>query len=246
MSNERVAVFIDLPNITYSFENEYNAELDPQLLVDKAKRYGAVAVIKAFADFTEPGMKRMHPRLKAAGIDIEWCPASVRADGTRKDYVDFTMLEHIYQTHIDDPDVDTYILMTGDGHFSGVAGKFRNRLDKRVVVCAVPGTISGQLIESASRHDELIVEVEEPNVNIGDLIRHISWGEENLAVTTFNGIRTSFRDRTNVDPQRALSDLVDEGLLVQETTELDGQEVRETRLNREHPRVKKILSELRM
>jgi len=239
--SRRIAVFIDLPNITYSFENKYHIELDPQLLVDKAKKYGTVALIKAFADFKERRMEQMYQRLKATGIDAEWCPADIR-DGTRKDYVDFTMLEHIYQSYIDDPNIDVYVFMTGDGHFGGVAAKFRNRLDKRVVVCGVPGTVSGQLVESASELDEIIADVETPEVDIEDLIRHIDWGEKNRPPTTFSGIRVSYRDRTSIDTQHLLSQMVDEGLLVQRIIEINGQELRETKLNREHPTVEKILA----
>ena len=36
----------------------------------------------------------------------------------KKDFTDFIMLDRIYQTAYTKKDIDTYIIFTGDGHFS--------------------------------------------------------------------------------------------------------------------------------
>jgi hypothetical protein len=99
-------------------------------------------------------------------------------------------------------------------------------------------------MESASMLNEIVVDTKAPEVDLEDLIRHIDWGEENRPPTTFSGIRTSYRDRTSIDPQYILSQMVEEGLLIQQIIELNGQEIRETRLNRDHPTVNKILAKI--
>ena len=55
MSDE-VAVFIDLENLRYGLLNQYGIEPDFNKIVEKARAYGRLTMMRAYADFSE------HPR----------------------------------------------------------------------------------------------------------------------------------------------------------------------------------------
>lgn len=73
----------------------------------------------------------------------------------KKDMTDFIMLDYIYQTAADRPEIDTYILFTGDGHFHSVAKYLIQKLRKKVVVYGVSGSVSKSLKSAASEVREL-------------------------------------------------------------------------------------------
>lgn len=78
----------------------------------------------------------------------------------KKDFTDFIMLDRIYQTAYSNKEIDTYIIFTGDGHFSSVVLFLKNICAKKVVVYGVKNAFSNQLKIAAStfreiEHDEL-------------------------------------------------------------------------------------------
>lgn len=73
----------------------------------------------------------------------------------KKDFTDFIMLDKIYQTAYADKDIDTYIIFTGDGHFTSVVLFLKNVCRKHVLVYGVKGAFSGQLMTAASAVREI-------------------------------------------------------------------------------------------
>lgn len=69
----------------------------------------------------------------------------------KKDFTDFIMLDKIYQTAYSDKDIDTYIIFTGDSHFTSVVLFLKNVCRKKVVVYGVKNAFSGQLMTAASK-----------------------------------------------------------------------------------------------
>lgn len=65
--------------------------------------------------------------------------------------VDLNMLMDIIETVFDRPNINTYVLMTGDRDFTRICARLKHRLNKRVIVCGVPGTVSRDLISAAER-----------------------------------------------------------------------------------------------
>jgi uncharacterized LabA/DUF88 family protein len=63
--------------------------------------------------------------------------------------VDLNMLMDIIETVFDRPNISTFILMTGDRDFTRISARLKLRLNKRVVVVGIPGTVSRDLISSA-------------------------------------------------------------------------------------------------
>ena len=67
--SQEVAMFIDFENLRYGLLNNYGEEPNVSSLVDKAKKYGRPAVMKAYADFSEHP-KALETQLHLAGIEV--------------------------------------------------------------------------------------------------------------------------------------------------------------------------------
>jgi len=65
--------------------------------------------------------------------------------------VDLNMLMDIIETVFDRPSINTFILMTGDRDFTRISARLKLRLNKRVIVVGVPGTVSRDLISAAEQ-----------------------------------------------------------------------------------------------
>jgi uncharacterized LabA/DUF88 family protein len=65
--------------------------------------------------------------------------------------VDLNMLMDIIETVFDRPNINTFVLMTGDRDFTRISARLKLRLNKRVIVCGVPGTVSRDLISAAEQ-----------------------------------------------------------------------------------------------
>ena len=159
-----VAVFIDFENIRYSLRNIYGGEPDISALMDRARKYGNIAVAVAYADFSEhPGWIRR--QMDIAGITARDVPLrKVTRDGTErvKSSADIHMVMDVMETVLDRPNINTYLLMSGDSDFIRLVSWLRNRFGKTVVIAGVPGATSQDLVTAAGGKEERI-EVSPPS-----------------------------------------------------------------------------------
>ena len=184
--------------------------------------------------------------------------------------VDLNMLMDIIETVFDRPSINTFILMTGDRDFTRICARLKLRLNKRVIVVGVPGTVSRDLISAAEQFIPLgfgsgplhngyqggapaafqpaqgPVEPDEAGfIQFLDYIdRHWSWrtvgGVANFIGDPFNP-KNRFRGRLTRESARDLLRIcIDEGILIV-TTDMTGSE--NLRLNRNHPSVEAVLNE---
>lgn len=70
--------------------------------------------------------------------------------------VDLNMLMDIIETVFDRPTISTFVLMTGDKDFTRISARLKLRLNKNVIVVGIPGTVSRDLISSASQFVPLV------------------------------------------------------------------------------------------
>lgn len=257
-----VALFIDFENVRYGLLNTYGQEPDPHDLMGKARAYGRVVVAAAYADFTEhPSYYRR--TLEVAGILPRDIPK--RRSGSHKSSADMVMLMDIVDCLLDRPSVETYILMTGDSDFIRVVTRARHRFGKNVVIAAVPGTVSGDLVASADTEDPLVVEgatirttaantdhsplPEGTTYEEAQLIRLIDYLDQNRPYLTLNFIHSyavspTGRLRLTDDmASRLLDRFIEDQILICFEKELgDGRVVTNLYMNREHIICQQVLN----
>ncbi len=134
----------------------------------------------------------------------------------KKDFTDFIMLDHIYQSAYNDNSIDTYIIFTGDGHFSSVVLFLKNVCKKNVVVYGVKNCFSGQLKQAASDWYEVPDEQ-------GELLPYKQMVLSNLyalesevkgAKISFGKTVSTVSEKYNADPvmiKKALESLIKDG-----------------------------------
>ncbi|HUY75888.1 MAG TPA: NYN domain-containing protein [Ktedonobacterales bacterium] len=65
--------------------------------------------------------------------------------------VDLNMLMDIIEAVFDRPSVNTFVLMSGDRDFTRICARLKLRMNKRVIVVGIPGTVSRDLISAADQ-----------------------------------------------------------------------------------------------
>jgi uncharacterized LabA/DUF88 family protein len=254
---QEVALFIDFDNVRYGYLNTYGCEPEPLELMETARTYGRVVTAAAYADFTEHSTQ-FRRSLEIAGILPRDIPK--RHTGSPKSSATMVMLMDIIDCLLDRPNVQFYVLMTGNSDFIRVVTRARHRFAKTVIVAGVPGTVSQDLIESADDMVPLVGQRVVPHVEAmrsaastiqlpegvnqvaARLIQLIDYLERNRPYLTFNFIHSYAVNPTGrlrlgaVEATELLDRLVEEGLLIPYEKRLDdGRVVVNVRLNYSHP-----------
>ena len=155
---KEVAVFVDFENIRYSTINSFGREPDPITWRDKALEYGLMSVARAYADFDQHPLQA-RTRLDVAGFESHHYPAKRTTDSHGREKFasrsDLNLVVDIINTALVRPDIEIFLLFTGDKDFIRLVTTLRNRLGRRVVICGVPGSISPDLVAAAGEEDML-------------------------------------------------------------------------------------------
>ncbi len=106
-----------------------------------------------FADFSNNTLAREINRIREVSSNI--VQTANASQNHKKDFTDFIMLDHIYQRAMSADGIDTFIIFSGDGHFSSVVSFLKNVCKKDVGVCGVRDAFSHQLKNCSSWTVEL-------------------------------------------------------------------------------------------
>jgi predicted RNA-binding protein with RPS1 domain/uncharacterized LabA/DUF88 family protein len=144
---KEVALFIDYENIRHGTLTAYGVEPRASLLIEAARKYGLVHIARAYADFEEFAPEVLRD-LQVAGITAVNVQ-SQEVNDRKKSGADMDMLIDIVETMLDRAAIPTLLLMTGDRDFLRTVTMARNRFGKEVIISAVPGTVSYDLISAS-------------------------------------------------------------------------------------------------
>jgi uncharacterized LabA/DUF88 family protein len=149
---EDLAVFIDWENIYISTVSEYNAKPNVSAILEKTREYGRIVSATAYADWTDGDFRDAPPTLYSNGISPRYISARYFPGGKsskrRTNSIDVMLAVECSDFLHNHPQVDTYVLVTGDGDFIPLVSLLRSR-GKKVVVIGVSEATSYHLIESA-------------------------------------------------------------------------------------------------
>lgn len=266
--NGEVALFVDFENVRYGLKNTFGLEPEPQKLMEKARKYGRVAVANAYADFTEhPEFYRR--KLEVAGVSPRDIPRR-SPDVAHKSSSDMAMLLDIIDCLLDRPTVNTLILMTGDSDFIRAVTRARYRFNKKVVIAGVPGCVSNDLIAAADVTDPIFEEGWIPIVDAanssgkntldsetaipnlkqaeGRLLKLVEYLDRTRPYLTFRFVKThALAPNNQVELTPLQVDLIltgfkERGILVEELSDMDGRTLRLLHFRRDHADVQAILN----
>jgi uncharacterized LabA/DUF88 family protein len=149
---EDLAVFIDWENIYISTVSEYNSKPNVSAILEKAREYGRIVSATAYADWTDGDFRDAPPTLYSNGISPRYISARYfpggRSQKRRTNSIDVMLAVECADFLHNHPQVNTYVLVTGDGDFIPLVSLLRSR-GKTVVVLGVSEATSYHLIESA-------------------------------------------------------------------------------------------------
>jgi len=247
-----VAAFVDFENIRYSTINSFGQEPNPISWRDKALSYGLMAVARAYADFDQhPPNMRM--KLDVAGFEAQHYPAKRTSDAQGREKIqsraDLNFVVDVINTALTRPDIETFLLFTGDKDFIRLVTTLRNRLGKKVVICGVPGSVSPDLVAAAGAEDPLqiaqSVDVDKQVVRAIDA--YVQQLHSGFVPTQSHMSRTLWRflDRTVLPSEHIEAKVMEflrKGILTKrQTVNGQGQELVTTELNPAHPLVQDAL-----
>jgi uncharacterized LabA/DUF88 family protein len=149
---EDLAVFIDWENIYISTVTEYKSKPNVSAILEKSREYGRIVSATAYADWTDGDFRNAPPTLYSNGISPRYISARYfpggRSHKRRTNSIDVMLAVECSDFLHNHPQVDTYVLVTGDGDFIPLVSLLRSQ-GKVVVVIGVSEATSYHLIESA-------------------------------------------------------------------------------------------------
>jgi uncharacterized LabA/DUF88 family protein len=251
---KELAVFVDFENIRYSTINSFGREPDPLVWRDKALKYGLMSVARAYADFDQHP-PQMRTRLDVAGFELHHYPVKRTSDSSGREKIasrsDLNLVVDIINTALVRPDIDTFMLFTGDKDFIRLVTTLRNRLGKRVIICGVPGSVSPDLVIAAGEEDPLeMAQSADIDIAVIQAINtYIQQLHEGFVPTQSHMSRTLWRflDRTLLPSEhieaKVMEFLRKNVLTKRQTINGQGQELVTTELNLDHPLVTRALGD---
>ncbi len=250
-SKPEVGLVIDLENIATSLWQLNGQQPVAADLMAHARQYGLVSFARVYADFAQERFHQMERAFRNANVEPFSCPSKTRAETTQST-VDMNMVIDLYETAQDRPNIEVFVLMSGDSDFVRVVGRLRHRFGKRVVIAGVPGSVSRDLVDAAGEEDPLdgrtlaMDEAQEAAV-VRAIDRYETSRYEDV-LPTFRGLAEYLKHPTNrrhIDTsivEGKLNDFETRGIVVRPMEGTREQPVRTIRLDRANPLVAQALA----
>lgn len=144
----KIAVFADVQNIYYTVRQAYGRQLDYRKLWARIGEKGDIVSATAYAiDRGDEKQQQFQNALRQIGFVVKLKPFIQRSDGSAKGDWDVGITIDIMEAA---PNVDTVVLLSGDGDFALLLEKIKNDYDVRAEVYGVPALTADSLIQSAS------------------------------------------------------------------------------------------------
>ena len=159
----RVAVFIDFENLVCGAGKGLPGQSEPipakALTLLCRGFYGNASIRKAYADWANSGFGRYQPALADNGVDL----IQIAHHGVAgKNAADIRMAVDAMEVLITHPDVDVFILVTGDSDYSPLVHRLRE-FGKHVVGVGTQANASQRLVSVCSEYKfwgTIVAEVE--------------------------------------------------------------------------------------
>jgi uncharacterized LabA/DUF88 family protein len=147
---KRIAVFVDVQNIYYTTRQAYGRQFDYRKLWRRISAEGEIISATAYAiDRGDEKQLQFQNALKHIGFSVRLKPYIQRSDGSAKGDWDVGITIDVMEVA---KDVDTVVLLSGDGDFDLLMQKIRQDYGVTAEVYGVRALTAKSLIDAASTY----------------------------------------------------------------------------------------------
>ena len=145
---KKIAIFVDVQNIYYTTRQAYGRQFNYRKLWQRISAGGEIVLANAYAiQRNDEKQLQFQNALKAIGFTIKLKPYIQRSDGSAKGDWDVGITIDVMESA---KDVDTLVLLSGDGDFDMLLVKIKKDYSVRAEVYGVPALTANSLIDAAS------------------------------------------------------------------------------------------------
>jgi uncharacterized LabA/DUF88 family protein len=145
---KRIAIFVDVQNIYYTTRQAYGRQFNYRKFWQRIRSQGEIVTAIAYATHrSDDKQHKFQEVLKHIGFRVKLKPWIQRSDGTSKGDWDVGITIDVMEAA---KDVDTVVLLSGDGDFDLLLEKITKEYGVSAEVYSVPGLTAKSLINAAS------------------------------------------------------------------------------------------------
>jgi uncharacterized LabA/DUF88 family protein len=145
---KKIAIFVDVQNIYYTTRQAYGRQFDYRKLMKRIRTEGEIVSATAYAIHRgDEKQLKFQNALKQMGFTVKLKPYIQRSDGSAKGDWDVGIAIDVLEAA---KDVDTVILLSGDGDFDLLLEKINKDYAVSTEVYGVPALTANSLIAAAS------------------------------------------------------------------------------------------------
>jgi len=147
MSNEKIAIFVDVQNIYYTTKQAFGLQFNYRKLWQRISAEGQIVCANAYAiDRGDNQQQKFQSALKHIGFNVKLKPFIQRSDGSAKGDWDVGITIDMLETA---ESVDKVILLSGDGDFDLLLTKIYQKHGVQTQVYGVQNLTANSLINAA-------------------------------------------------------------------------------------------------
>ncbi len=144
---KKIAVFVDVQNIYYTTRDTYGRQFNYRKFWEELSRQGKIIIANAYAIARDDDrQKKFQDALRHIGFTIKLKPYIQRSDGSAKGDWDVGITIDVMEAATE---VDTVVLLSGDGDFDLLLDKITNDYGINTEVYGVPALTANSLIDAA-------------------------------------------------------------------------------------------------
>ncbi len=145
---KKIAIFVDVQNIYYTTRDSYGCQFNYRKFWQRVSKQGEIVIANAYAIHRDDDkQKKFQDALKHIGFTVKLKPYIQRSDGSAKGDWDVGITIDVMQIA---KDIDTVILLSGDGDFDLLLKKISMDYAVETEVYGVPALTARSLIDAAS------------------------------------------------------------------------------------------------
>ena len=150
---KKIAIFVDVQNIYYTTRDTYGRQFNYREFWKRVNTEGDIVLANAYAIHRgDDKQKKFQDALKHIGFNVKLKPYIQRSDGSAKGDWDVGITIDVMESA---SEVDTVILLSGDGDFDMLMKKIKQDYSVTTEVYGVPELTANSLIEAAGSYHRI-------------------------------------------------------------------------------------------